>query len=78
MCIRDSTYTDLLVKLVAAALNKHPRLNARWKAGAVLLNASVDICLAVAVPDGLITPVIRAADTLSIRQLAQRLSLIHI
>lgn len=66
------TYTDLLVKLVAAALNKHPRLNARWKAGAVLLNASVDICLAVAVPDGLITPVIRAADTLSIRQLAQR------
>lgn len=66
------TYTDLLIKLVATALNKHPRLNARWKDGAVLLNASIDICLAVAVPDGLITPVIRAADTLSIRQIAER------
>lgn len=66
------TYTDLLVKLVAAALKKHPRLNARWDNGSIFLNPSIDICLAVAISDGLITPIIRAADSLNLGQIAER------
>lgn len=66
------TYTDLLVKLAAAALKKHPRLNARWSNGSIFLNPEIDICLAVAIPDGLITPIIRAADTLTIGEVAEQ------
>jgi len=66
------TYTDLLVKLVAAALSAHPRVNASWKDGALALNADVNIGLAVAIDDGLVVPVIHRADTLSLVELAAR------
>jgi pyruvate dehydrogenase E2 component (dihydrolipoamide acetyltransferase) len=66
------TYTDLLVKLVAAALSQHPRVNASWKDGAIALNADVNIGLAVAIDDGLVVPVIHRADTLSLVALAAR------
>ena len=66
------TYTDLLVKLVAAALSAHPRVNASWRDGAIALNADVNIGLAVAIDDGLVVPVIHRADTLSLVELAAR------
>ena len=66
------TYTDLLTKAVAVALRKHPRLNARRNEDTVILNPEINICLAVATSDGLITPVIRAADSLGIGQIAER------
>jgi pyruvate dehydrogenase E2 component (dihydrolipoamide acetyltransferase) len=69
------SYTDLLLKLVAAALGEHPRLNAAWQGGAsgsVLLNADINLGLAVAVEDGLVVPVIHHADELGLGQLAAR------
>jgi pyruvate dehydrogenase E2 component (dihydrolipoamide acetyltransferase) len=66
------TYTDLLVKLVAAALRKHPRLNARWADGAILANDQINIGLAVAVEEGLLVPVIHEADRLGLGDLAAR------
>jgi pyruvate dehydrogenase E2 component (dihydrolipoamide acetyltransferase) len=66
------TYTDLLVKLVAAALSQHPRANASWKDGAIVQNADINIGLAVAIDDGLVVPVVHRADTLSLAQLAAR------
>lgn len=66
------TYTDLLVKLVAAALRKHPRLNARWGDGAIVTQAEINIGLAVAVEEGLLVPVIRQADRLGLNDLAAR------
>ncbi len=66
------TYTDLLVKLVAAALRQHPRLNASWQKDAIVLNSDINIGLAVAVDEGLIVPVIHHADRLSLSQLATR------
>jgi len=66
------TYTDLLVKLVAAALSQHPRVNASWKDGAIARNADVNVGLAVAIDDGLVVPVLRRADTLSLSELATR------
>jgi pyruvate dehydrogenase E2 component (dihydrolipoamide acetyltransferase) len=66
------TYTDLIVKLVALALQKHPRLNAGWVEGAILANHDINIGLAVAVEEGLVVPVIRQADQLGLGDLAAR------
>ena len=66
------TYTDLLVKLVAAALARHPRVNASWKDGAIIQNAEINIGLAVAIDDGLVVPVIHRADALRLPELAAR------
>ena len=66
------TYTDLLVKLVAAALTQHPAAMGSWKDGALVRNTDVNIGLAVAVEAGLVVPVIHRADTLSLAELAAR------
>lgn len=66
------TYTDLLVKVVAAALRMHPRLNASWKDGTIILNEEVHVGLAVAVEEGLVVPVIHQADKLSLSELARQ------
>ncbi|MBI4627285.1 MAG: 2-oxo acid dehydrogenase subunit E2 [Candidatus Rokubacteria bacterium] len=66
------TYTDLLVRLVAATLARHPGVNASWKDGAIVRNADINIGLAVAIDDGLVVPVLHRADTLSLAELAAR------
>ena len=65
------TYTDLLVKVVAAALREHPRLNASWQAGSITRHDEINIGLAVATEEGLVVPVIQRADELSVQALAQ-------
>src|SRR5713101_1116344 len=66
------TYTDLLVKLVAAALSRHPGVNDSWKDGAIVRNADINIGLAVAIDAGLVVPVIHRADALSLAEIAGR------
>jgi pyruvate dehydrogenase E2 component (dihydrolipoamide acetyltransferase) len=66
------TLTDLLVKVVAAALDRHPRLNGMWQNNAVLLNEEINVGLAVAVEAGLVVPVIHRADQLGLNELAAR------
>jgi len=66
------TYTDVLVKLVAAALARHPAVNASWRDGVIARHAEINIGLAVAVEDGLIVPVIHGADTLGLAAIAAR------
>ena len=66
------TYTDLLIKLVAAALARHPRVNASWKDGAITQNSDISIGLAVAIDDGLVVPVIHRADGLGLAEIAAR------
>jgi pyruvate dehydrogenase E2 component (dihydrolipoamide acetyltransferase) len=68
------TYTDLLVKLTAAALRKYPRLNSSWTNNSIILNQDINIGLAVAVEDGLLVPAIHHADELSLSQIASRRS----
>ncbi|MEO8970897.1 MAG: dihydrolipoamide acetyltransferase family protein [Ktedonobacteraceae bacterium] len=67
-----NTYTDLLVKIVAAALRIHPRLNTSWSEGKILMKEAVHIGLAVAVEEGLVVPVIHQADTLSLGEIARQ------
>jgi pyruvate dehydrogenase E2 component (dihydrolipoamide acetyltransferase) len=64
------TYTDLLVKVVAATLRSHPRLNASWQGNAIVANEGVHIGIAVAVEEGLLVPVIRDADRLGLGAIA--------
>ncbi|MGH7367779.1 MAG: dihydrolipoamide acetyltransferase family protein [Candidatus Rokuibacteriota bacterium] len=66
------TYTDLLVKLVAATLARHPRVNTSWSNGTLVRHAEINIGLAVALEDGLVVPVIARADTLGLKEIAQR------
>jgi pyruvate dehydrogenase E2 component (dihydrolipoamide acetyltransferase) len=66
------TYTDLLIKLVAAAISRHPRVNASWKDGTIVQGSEINVGLAVAIDDGLVVPVIHRADTLPLAELAAR------
>ncbi|MCL7971670.1 MAG: pyruvate dehydrogenase complex dihydrolipoamide acetyltransferase [marine benthic group bacterium] len=53
---------DVLVKVTAEALARHPEINASWEGDTIRRHGSVDIGIAVAIEDGLITPVLRGAD----------------
>ena len=70
--IQTITYTDLLVKLVAAALRDHPRLNSRWHDGVIIPNDDINVGLAVAVEQGLMVPVVHLADERSLNEIATR------
>ncbi len=64
------TFTDLIVKACGKALREHPRLNATLEGEEILLCQEVNIGVAVALPDGLIVPVIRQADDKALRAIA--------
>ncbi len=67
----ELTYTDLLVKAVAKTLKRHPILNATLIGDEIHLLDTVHIGVAVALPDGLIVPVLRDADRRTVEQIAQ-------
>ncbi|HEY2621682.1 MAG TPA: pyruvate dehydrogenase complex dihydrolipoamide acetyltransferase [Acetobacteraceae bacterium] len=56
------TINDLVIKASAAALRRVPTVNAAWTDDGMALFDDVDISVAVAIPDGLITPIVRRAD----------------
>ena len=62
---------DLLIKACAIALVRVPECNASFTPEALVFHRRVDISVAVAVPDGLLTPVVRQADRKSVVTIAQ-------
>lgn len=66
------TFTDLLVKLCAAALEEHPNVNSSWRSRSIWPNDHVNIGLAVGVEDGLVVPVVADANKLSLQEVAVR------
>ncbi len=64
---------DLLVKACAIALGRVPECNASFTPEAILIHRRVDISVAVAIPEGLVTPVVRNADKKSIVGIAQEI-----
>ena len=64
------TYTDLVVKAVAKALKSHPLMNSQLGETEITLLSDIHVGIAVAVPDGLVAPVIRDADELSVKEIA--------
>ncbi len=66
------TVTDIMVSVVATALSLHPLLKARWRGTAWEIPDGTNIGLAVDTPDGLLVPVVRDVNTLSLTELAQQ------
>jgi pyruvate dehydrogenase E2 component (dihydrolipoamide acetyltransferase) len=64
------TVTDLLTKVCARALMRHREVNAEFTEEAILLHPSANVGLAVAAPQGLVVPVIRGAERLSLTEIA--------
>ena len=65
------TVTDLLTKISAQALMRHPDMNVQYTEDALLVFPSADVGIAVAAPQGLVVPVVRAAERLTLAQIAQ-------
>jgi pyruvate dehydrogenase E2 component (dihydrolipoamide acetyltransferase) len=64
---------DLVIKAVAVALRRHPNVNASYTEEAIIQYDDVDISIAVAIPDGLITPIIRKADQLGLAAISNKM-----
>jgi pyruvate dehydrogenase E2 component (dihydrolipoyllysine-residue acetyltransferase) len=64
------TVTDVLTKVCAQALMRHREVNAEFTEDAILLHPTANVGLAVAAPQGLVVPVIRSAERLSLTEIA--------
>jgi pyruvate dehydrogenase E2 component (dihydrolipoamide acetyltransferase) len=67
------SFNDLVVKASARALTRWPMVNASWAGEKIVTHAEVHIGVAVALPDGLITPVVRNADRKSVVGIAHEI-----
>ncbi len=65
------TFTDMIVKAAAMALARHPAINASFMGDRIRFYSRVHIGIAVALEDGLITPVLRGCDRKSLAQIAK-------
>ncbi len=63
------SYNDMVVKACALALKQHPQVNSQWFTDKMRLNNHVHIGVAVAVPDGLVVPVVKFANEQSLPQI---------
>ncbi|HYZ03115.1 MAG TPA: dihydrolipoamide acetyltransferase family protein [Candidatus Binatia bacterium] len=65
------TYLPFVIQVVCDALRAHPHLNATWTDDGILVKHYINMGIAVAVPDGLLVPVIHGADQLGFADLAR-------
>ncbi|WP_341224710.1 2-oxo acid dehydrogenase subunit E2 [uncultured Arcticibacterium sp.] len=64
------SFNDLVIKACALALTQHPNVNSSWRGDHIKQNNHVHVAMAVAVPDGLLMPVVRFANALPLSALA--------
>lgn len=63
---------DLIMMACGKALRAHPKVNSSWQGDHILQYGWVHVCMAVALPEGLITPVVRHTDQLGVREIARQ------
>ena len=63
------SFNDMVIKACAIALKKHPKVNSQWTEAATIINHHVNIGVAVAVEDGLVVPVLKFTDQMSLSQI---------
>ncbi len=63
------SFNDMVIKACASALKKHPAINSQWREDAIIINHHVNIGVAVAVEDGLVVPVLKFTDAMSLSQI---------
>ena len=68
------TYLPFVIKAVAESLKENPALNSSWDGDAIIYKRRINIGIAAAAPDGLVVPVIRDADMMSVAGLARRVA----
>jgi pyruvate dehydrogenase E2 component (dihydrolipoamide acetyltransferase) len=66
----DITYNDIIVKALALALARYPRINASFENDGITIHPNINIGVAVAVEDGLVVPVIHGCEQLSLIEIA--------
>src|SRR5262245_33963903 len=66
------THTDLIVAAVSRALRQHPRMNGSWANGSITINADVNVALAMAVEDAVVTAVIKNSDRIGLGEIAKQ------
>ena len=65
------SFNDMVVKACAMALKKHPQVNTSWNGDTTRYNRHVHIGVAVAVEDGLVVPVLKFTDQMSLTQIGE-------
>ena len=66
------TVTDLLIALVARVLAKHPKMNSSWTGEGIRANPDVNVSVAMAVKDGVVSAVIHKANTLQLSEVSSQ------
>jgi pyruvate dehydrogenase E2 component (dihydrolipoamide acetyltransferase) len=64
------SFNDLMIKAVASAIRKHPKVNSSWLGDKIRYNHHIHIGMAVGMDEGLVVPVIKFADQKSISQIS--------
>jgi len=70
--VKVPTFNDLIIKAIALALEEHPKVNATFEDGKVRLYEDININLAVAIDSGLVTPVIKNANKLTVWEISKQ------
>jgi len=64
------SFNDMIIKATAMALRKHPQVNSSWKADKIIHHGNINVGVAVAIPDGLVVPVLKNADQMNYNQIS--------
>lgn len=64
------SFNDMIIKATAVALRKHPQVNSSWAGDKVIHRGNINIGVAVAIPDGLVVPVLKNTDQMNYTQIS--------
>lgn len=64
------SFNDMIIKATAMALRKHPQVNSSWAGDKVIHRGNINIGVAVAIPDGLVVPVLKNTDQMTYTQIS--------
>lgn len=64
------SFNDMVIKATAMALRKHPQVNSSWAGDKIIHHGDINVGVAVAVPDGLVVPVLKNTDFMNYNQIS--------
>lgn len=64
------SFNDMIIKAVAMALRKHPQVNSSWGGDKIVHHGDINVGVAVAIPDGLVVPVLKHTDQMNYMQIS--------
>lgn len=64
------SFNDMIIKAVAMALRKHPQVNSSWGGDKIIHHGDINVGVAVAIPDGLVVPVLKHTDQMNYMQIS--------